>query len=364
MPKVILISQFALPYHKTGSWTTLYTNYLRGTNQIDYVICEQPEKVFDNVKYEFVSQSKKYKFFKRWKKKPYFNYLQALKKNLNEEEKYVIQIVDNFGIVKPLQELLLQLGLRKNCFLQFFYHGFAPFYGNLASRYFYETIDEMVLLTHDSYKAHKEYYTILPCRFSVLHNGIDTSKFQKISNEQKEILKDELELKDKKIFIWCSRDVPKKGLDFILPIWKKINTFHKNAILLVVGATRNTPVEGVRFLGQIPNDTVPKYYQIADCYLFPTLWHEGFGLSLIEALHSGCYCIASALGGVPEVLQHGKLGKLIQNPHFEQEWEDAILEFLDQNKNDSALVLEELYSSESWNSGMNIIIENAKNRLQ
>ena len=362
MPQVILISQFALPYSKTGSWTTLYGNYLTGSHQVDCVICEQPDTVFKNVEYEFINKSKTNKIFKRWNKNPYYNYLQALKKNLNKEEKYIIQIIDNFGIVKPIQELLVKLGLRENCYLQFFYHGFAPFYGNLASRYFYETIDEMVLLTYESYKVHKEYYTILPCRFSVLHNGIDTNKFHKITSEQKLNFKNELDLKDKKVFIWCSKDLPKKGLDFILPVWKKIHSKNKNTILLVVGATRNTPMEGVRFLGKIPNNELPKYYQTADCYLFPTLWHEGFGLSLIEALHSGCYCIASALGGVPEVLQYGKLGKLIQNPHFEQDWEDAILEFLHK-----PLVFEtlsdDLYSAESWNSGMNTIIENAKNVL-
>ena len=122
--------------------------------------------------------------------------------------------------------------------------------------------------------------------------------------------------------------------------------------------------KNVRFLGKIQNQELPKFYQMADCYLFPTLWHEGFGLTLIEALHSGCYCIASALGGIPEVLQYGKLGKLIENPHFQQEWEEAILDFLNQKEGNNIVIPKTLYSTQSWNTGMNTIIENAKNRMQ
>lgn len=364
MAQVILISQFPLPYSKIGSWTTMYYNYLGSNHQIDYIICRKPEGVFDTVKYQFVSENLVDKIKRKFLKKPYLEYLKALGLVLKPNNKYIIQIVDNFGIVKPLQDFLIQNDLRENCQIQFFYHGFPPFLENFHGRLFFESIDEMILLTHDSYKEHKDRYTILPCKFSVLYNGIDTEKFHKISSGEKVYFKNQLDLKDKKVFIWCSKDLPKKGLDFILEIWKKIHLQNKNTALLVIGATRNNQIEGVSFLGKIPNNELPKYYQMSDCYLFPTLCHEGFGMSLIEAMHSGCYCIASSLGGVPEVLQYGKLGKLIENPHFQQEWEEAILEFLNQTEIKDVVIPDDLYSTQSWNLGMNKIIENAKNRLQ
>ena len=363
MPQVILISQFSLPYDKTGSWTTMYFNYLKANHQINYLVCKKPESLFETVKYEFVSQNKVLKIKQKLFGKTYLGYCKALKKILKSDKKYILQIVDNFGIIKPLQRFLIQNGLRENCQIQFFYHGFPPFYENFQGRWFFEIIDEMILLTHDSYSAYRDYYTVLPCRFSVLHNGIDVSKFYKVTPEQKLILKNDLGLEHTKVFIWCSKDLPKKGLDFILPIWKKIHQKHQNTVLLVVGATRNIQIEGVQFLGKVSNNELPKYYQVSDCYLFPTLWHEGFGLSLIEALHSGCYCIASNLGGVPEVLQYGKLGKLIENPHFEHEWEEAIEIFLNQKEHNLISIPENLYTTESWNLGMNKIIDNAKNRF-
>lgn len=360
MSKVILISQIPLPYSHIGSWTTLYHNYLSSNHAIDYIICEKPETLYNGIDYGLVVNNNLIKIQKKFLKNPYLGYFNALEKIIEKNDKCIIQIIDNFGIVKPLLHFLKMKNKRNQCYLQFFYHGFPPFYENFLGRWFFEGIDEMVLLTHDSYKAHKNYYTVLPTKFSVLHNGIDTSKFHKVSFEEKESLRKQLGVTNKKVFIWCSQDRPKKGLDFILNVWKRIKAIENDAILLVIGANRDIKIEGVSFLGRIPNNDLPKYYQMADCYLFPTLWHEGFGLSLIEALHSGCYCIASANGGVPEVLQYGKLGKLIENPNFIEDWVQAIESFLEEKETHNISIPENLYSTKSWNEGMNTIIENAK----
>ncbi|MNL06206.1 GDP-mannose-dependent alpha-(1-6)-phosphatidylinositol monomannoside mannosyltransferase [compost metagenome] len=330
---------------------------------MDYIICAKPENTYPQIEYKIVSDTNWLKFQKRVLKNKYLGYFKALDSILEKDEKFIIQIVDNFGIVKPLIKFLEKTGKIDKCYFQFFYHGFAPFYENFHGRWFFEGIDEMVLLTKDSYKAHKEYYTILPTKFSVLHNGIDISKFHKVSFEEKENLRKQLGFTNKKVFIWCSQDRPKKGLDFILDVWKRIDKKENDAILLVIGAKRDVKIEGVIFLGRIPNNDLPKYYQIADCYLFPTLWQEGFGLSLIEALHCGCYCIASENGGVPEVLQYGKYGKLIENPNFIEEWCDAINSFLVGNETNYINIPETLYSMENWNDGMNAIINNAKKNL-
>lgn len=360
MPKVILISRVPLPFNQIGSWTTLYKNYLIRNHQIDFIVCNKPESIFDTVEYSFVPNDFSTKIIKKWNKNPYFGYLKALERIIEKNEKYIIQIVDNFGIVEVLVNFLEKKGLRKQCYLQFFYHGFPPFYGNLESRSFFETIDEMVLLTFDSYIAHKQQYTVLSTRFSVLHNGIDTSKFHPVSTSEKEKSKKEKDLSGKKVFIWCSQDRPKKGLHIILDAWKRVYNTRKDIVLLVIGCDAKSPVEGVHYLGKIPNDDLATYLQLSDCYLFSTLCQEGFGLSLIEALHCGNYCIASSLGGIPEVLQYGKLGRLIEQPNFVLKWKEAILEYLDNPLITEINISPELYSSNAWNLGMNNLIENAK----
>lgn len=362
MVKVILLSQVSLPFSKIGSWTTLYKNYLEKNHEIDYIVCSKPEDLFEGVKYSFVQATFWSGIQNKIFKKKNIEYLKALNKIIVPKENYIIQIVDNYGMVKSLKEYLVSKGVSKNCYIQFFYHGFSP-YGQLNSKSnFYELINELVVLTNDSYKQHKKSIITLPSHFSILYNGIDTNKFKKVSILKKQELKQKYGFDDKKAFVWCSQDRPKKGLHIVLEAWKKIYKTEKNIVLIVIGCESQEDIDGVKFLGKIPNYDLPEYYQASDCYLFPTLCQEGFGLSLIEALHCGNYCIASAMGGVPEVLQYGKLGRLIQNPDFVSEWVDAINDFLD-GKFELPEFSSELYSSEKWNARMNELITKAKNSM-
>jgi len=362
--EVILISQSPLPFSKIGSWTTLYENYFKDNNhKIDYIVCPKPEEKYQGIKYSFAVLTFWHKLQRKFLKRKNLEYFEALDKIIVPNKKYIIQIVDNYGMVKPLKRYLISKRFAEQSYIQFFYHGYLPYFNQNSGRDFYEIIDELIVLTNDSYQEYKKRINTLPIYFSVLHNGIDSEKFNTISDFEKITLKRELGFEDKKVFVWCSNDRPKKGLHLILAAWRTVYSEHKNCVLLVIGnSSRQKKIDGVFFLGKISNEELPKYYQASDCYLFPTLCQEGFGLSLIEALHCGNYCIASALGGVPEVLQYGKIGKLIENPHFVSEWEVAINEFIRGNSK-SPKIESTLYSAKKWNGGMNKIIDDAKNRV-
>jgi len=367
MAKVILLSQYPLPYSKIGSWTNMYKNYLEGKHHIDYIICEKPERQFPGINYKIVQNTLMMKIRRRLLRYYRIGYIDALQQILNENknEKFVIQVVDNFKITLRIDKLLCEMNVRQNCSIQVFYHGFAPFDQFIHSDKYlniFEKIDEVILLTNDSYKAYKDYYLSFPSKVSVLHNGIDTEKFCLPTKEVKELYRKELGLNGKNVFIWCSQDRPKKGLGMILNVWKRVHANNTNAVLLVVGAKRETTINGVVFIGRVPNDELPKYYQTADCYLFPTLCQEGFPLSLTEALNCGCYCIASNQGGVPEVLQYGKYGKLIRNPNYAKEWERAISDYLSGNEMPIRMT-EQVYKFEDWRIGMNAIINEAITEL-
>ncbi len=66
----------------------------------------------------------------------------------------------------------------------------------------------------------------------------------------------------------------------------------------------------VRFLGCVPHERVPEIVAQADVYVFPSRY-EGFGLSLVEAMASGCVPVASLIKGVTDsIVEHGKTGYL------------------------------------------------------
>jgi glycosyltransferase involved in cell wall biosynthesis len=66
----------------------------------------------------------------------------------------------------------------------------------------------------------------------------------------------------------------------------------------------------VRFLGSVPRETVLRLFHAADAAVLPSAW-ENFPHTVVEALAVGCPVIATAVGGVPEVVRDGENGLLV-----------------------------------------------------
>jgi glycosyltransferase involved in cell wall biosynthesis len=81
-------------------------------------------------------------------------------------------------------------------------------------------------------------------------------------------------------------------------------------------------LEGVQFLGFVPNERIHKAYKLAECFVLATLC-ESFGIPILEALASGCPAIVPSTGAAPEVA--GNAARLI-DPHDEEDIANALLE--------------------------------------
>ncbi len=357
--KVIVISHLPLPYHKIGSWTTMYDNYIQASNsKIDIIICPQPERTeYSNVKYIFYRKSLIYKFKSKVLNNRFYNILDKIFQLLrsNPTQKYVIQVVDNYGLLVNLCDFILENKLKERIYIQYFFHGFklSPELQNITK--VFNVVDELILLTHLSHESHQDTYKNLPSNVSVLHNGIDTKLFNKKLKKEKE--------NNKTIFLWCSQDRPKKGLHIILEIWNEFHIKHKNTELWIVGTQNTVTGKGIRSFGKMNNKKLPAIYSKADVYLFPTQWAEPFGLTLIEALHCGCFCIASNLGGVPEVLNYGEFGWLVDKPDDPKSWKILMEKYLIE-KPKTPTIPKELYSLNNWSEELNTIICKAKQRFK
>jgi glycosyltransferase involved in cell wall biosynthesis len=66
----------------------------------------------------------------------------------------------------------------------------------------------------------------------------------------------------------------------------------------------------VRFLGSVPRERVLRLFRAADASVLPSAW-ENFPHTVVEALAVGCPVIATAVGGVPEVVRDGENGLLV-----------------------------------------------------
>ena len=72
----------------------------------------------------------------------------------------------------------------------------------------------------------------------------------------------------------------------------------------------------VRFVGQVSNDDLPFYYNLADLFVLPSVNQgEAFGMVLLEAMASGTPVVASDLAGVRTVAKEGGVVVPPNNPN-------------------------------------------------
>ncbi|MCH8686354.1 glycosyltransferase [Pedomonas mirosovicensis] len=114
------------------------------------------------------------------------------------------------------------------------------------------------------------------------------------------------------------RFVPQKGFDLLLDAFDQLRR-RRSARLLLLGEGPQRPLleEKVRQLGledlvSLPGITRNPFAALshADLFVLPSRW-EGLPATLIEALACGCPVVAADCpGGVREVLQDGRIGRL------------------------------------------------------
>lgn len=71
-------------------------------------------------------------------------------------------------------------------------------------------------------------------------------------------------------------------------------------------------LQGHAFLhGRVANEEICSHYARAGIFVFPSLWHEPFGIPVIEAMAAGLPVVATRGGALPEVVVDGETGILV-----------------------------------------------------
>jgi glycosyltransferase involved in cell wall biosynthesis len=63
--------------------------------------------------------------------------------------------------------------------------------------------------------------------------------------------------------------------------------------------------------GRVANEEICSHYARAGIFVFPSIWHEPFGIPVIEAMAAGLPVVATRAGALPEVVVDGETGILV-----------------------------------------------------
>jgi len=158
------------------------------------------------------------------------------------------------------------------------------------------------------------------CRFMVIPNFLYLKEITKLSSNDKQIKRMRLGLNSNQLVIISigRLEVP-KGFSVLLKAMRTVIAKFPDVVLFIIGeGSLNAHLQQlvvelklhqvVRFLG-VRKD-VYELLQLSDILVMPSLW-EGMPIALLEAGACGLPAIASAVGGITEVVSDGINGLLV-----------------------------------------------------
>lgn len=180
-----------------------------------------------------------------------------------------------------------------------------------------------------------QFYKVKEKKIRVIHNGVDTCKFQPATDKRE--AKAELGLNPEDIAILSvGRLYARKGLFTLIESMPAVVKRFRNAKFVISGKGQSNEMKklvahaeklGVRnnivFTGYFPDKKLPRLYQAADVFAFST-FYENLPFAVLEALSTGLPVVTTYVGGIPEVITSGKNGFLVQ-PFNSRELSDKVL---------------------------------------
>ncbi|MCD5324097.1 MULTISPECIES: glycosyltransferase family 4 protein [Pontibacillus] len=159
-----------------------------------------------------------------------------------------------------------------------------------------------------------------------VHNFIDVDQFRPQTDRKQEFRK-KFGFKEEDKLIFIPRRLTKKnGVIYPTKALSLIQQSFPEAKLIYAGsgeeeqavrdeAKANGTESSVHFLGDIPHEVMKDYYAMSDITMVPSVHSEGVeeatSISALEAMGSGVPVIASAVGGLKEIVDHEENGLLV-----------------------------------------------------
>ena len=178
-------------------------------------------------------------------------------------------------------------------------------------------------------------------------NGVDIKEFYPLSENEKNKVKEYLDIPLDRILILCARRwAPTKGVIYLVRAIKSIIKKCPTAYFLISGNDyfgypeyRNMILKeieeqniggNIKLLGDIPHEKMAAYDQIADVVVLPSLL-EATSLSGLEAMACGAPVVGSNIGGIPEIIEDGHNGYLVSAKNV-VELSDALIKIITDGK--------------------------------
>jgi glycosyltransferase involved in cell wall biosynthesis len=114
----------------------------------------------------------------------------------------------------------------------------------------------------------------------------------------------------RKNILFVGIDWERKGGPVLLEAFREVRRAHPKATLTIVGSTPKVSMPGCHVVGRVPLAEVAKFYETASVFCLPTTV-EPFGIVFLEAFAHGLPIIATNIGAIPDFVEQGRSGYMV-----------------------------------------------------
>jgi glycosyltransferase involved in cell wall biosynthesis len=221
-------------------------------------------------------------------------------------------------------------------------------YNTLIQKLYYNLIksvlekgDAIIAMGEKQYAFYKKvlkqnvYISYAP-KYVLPYNKRDTSDFvKKLAIEDEKIV-------GKKIVLYMSKIIKRKGLDYLIKAFKLLEGKLDNVYLMVVGSgpfekyckklAKELDIKNIMFKGYVPDSDIELYHNLCNALVLPSIFLDGYpepnGYVLYESMSVGKpLVVTDAVGATPELVQDGVNGFVVKNKNV-KELSNALLQIL------------------------------------
>ena len=171
-------------------------------------------------------------------------------------------------------------------------------------------------------------------RVRVFTNWVDQTVFKPVDKLK---CKSDLGLCGKFVVLFVGRLIELKGVKVLLDVAIRFADVKDIAFVFVGDGPLSAEIRAattnhgnIFYVGKVEVEKLSQYYSAADIFVAPSIYEEGFGRVILEALSCGTPVIASNKGGIPEVLA-SQVGILV-DPSVEEIQQTIMALYINTNK--------------------------------